>query len=533
MSRNHPDSSVLGEVQQGQTPHPHRVLTTSFEFSDDTGLWRQLWDMIVDSVTGMITTQRLIILAASVLGLIVVDRVVKRRLGVSPLYIVVLLLWAGVAIIIRELSDTPTGGRRRYDSGPLDEARRLLWYARRRIRGESVRELVDYVDRRNPNKALCPVFDTATSMMLLGMTGMGKSTFMKRLGGEWWSLDDGILAHTVTSEGTRNEWAEFFAACGYDVIKLSSRGSDMRWNPFLDCDGSVQDLTPLARRLLNASDAVETGWTKPAETMLVAALAMAMVNDGDFATLQKVLEQDRQSFLSELKHITDDIDISTELNTLQEWEHNNFKIAQAHLINELLPLFHSDICDESLPTLSLETYLENPTNRVIVLHNLEKDDTQMFWRVIVETAIDIALESQHTQRFLLDEFTKLPSIDNLDSLVSHGRSENATAMLAAQDIHQITDTYGELAESLWANAPNKVCFRPGDKATADLALGTLGEGETMASDVTTPTSLDKPQQTHSIATQPPIESERLMECRTGEALIDSENGWWLCKLAKD
>lgn len=52
-------------------------------------------------------------------------------------------------------------------------------------------------------------------------------------------------------------------------------------------------------------------------------------------------------------------------------------------------------------------------------------------------------------------------------------------MVIAQDKHQLTDTYGEMAGSILANCPNNVAFHPGDGETAEWVRSKIGATEVL------------------------------------------------------
>ena len=173
--------------------------------------------------------------------------------------------------------------------------------------------------------------------------------------------------------------------------------------------------------------------------------------------------------------------------------------------------------------------------RAIVLDNVRMDRyARGFWRFFLESAIDQAFSTEGRQQFVLDEVDKLPEIGNVNELSSAGRSAGVRGLLVAQDVHQLKKRYGDMAGSIWSNCPNRIAFRAGDVQTAQFVLSSLGEVELHKQNVSTSGRGEnyERQVSDSYETGLPLTTGDLTSLGQGEALVQSPDGWWLCKLSK-
>lgn len=436
-----------------------------------------------------------------------------------PLLIVGYVSYRGYRFIVGR---NPTSGREQYNTS---------WksWVRGKIEDEDIP--VDRVDKRDPDGPATPSVDDDTSTIVLGQTGTGKSTFVKsRL--QSWDFDGAVIAHALSDPGGRNEFVEFFEARGQDVQVLSSRNSDLRWDPFLDLDESIRDMETLATGIFETREVVETGWSEPARAMLVSALTVTSARHDDFARLTDVLEQGPEFIAEEIQKVPDSGLVAAPITSLDESERQT---VYTTLLNQIRPLLRSDIFDSSVERISLRGYLSDPSQRVLVLDNIREDRyARGFWRFFLQSSIDLGFSTEGRQQFLLDEFDKLPDIDNLDELASAGRSAGLVGMLVAQDVHQVEDIYGSMARSIWTNCPNRVMFRAGDIDTAEIALSSIGKVEMRTQSVSDERGAGHEDQRLStgIEERCPLVSGDLTDLDVGEALVQSPDGWWLCKLTE-
>ncbi len=431
----------------------------------------------------------------------------------------VVLGWWG----IRRLFATPeaTSGRERYESNGMGDS------VRSRLSESDVP--VERIDKRDPEGSATPTLHDDVSCMVLGQTGNGKTTFVKgRL--SRWDFDGAVIAHALSEASQTNEFVEFFEGRGQQIVKISSRDSTHRWDPLVDFGQSLRGLETLSRGLFKTREAVETGWSDPAQSLCTCALAVTTVEEKDFAAFPDVAAR------SPMRLVTacEDLSISgtkTITRPLRDLGDEERTAVHSTMLNQIRPLLLSDIVDEDLPRVSLRKYLAEPEGRILVCDNIRRDrHASPFWRLFLQSAIDLSYGVDGKQQFLLDEFDKLPRIENLPGLASAGRSAGVVGMLVAQDIHQIEDRYDSMARSLWTNCPNRAAFRIGDMETAELVLSGIGRHEMERQSLSEGADPTDQRVSSTIAVQQPLVTGELMSLDVGEALIQSRDGWWLGKL---
>jgi len=433
--------------------------------------------------------------------------------------------WAPMNVSLPLLGSGVTSGREPFEAGFGDDLRWLLTPSSKK--GEYLD--VDYVLKKHPDAPPRPILDDEVSEEILGQTGQGKSTFVKKQLEDWEGYS--IIAHALSEPGERNELAEFFDALGIEVFTISSQNSDVRWDPFLDSDGSLRSMENITAGVFESRDVVETGWSESARSLLMATLFVTYDRHGDFAHLDDVLAEGPESIIEDLDEIPNTALVQS---SLQHLDDNALGTVYGSLLNRLRPLLAMEIFDEDLPRISLTDFFESSGNQVLVLDNIT-DDTMArgFWRFFIENAISQSFSADAEQRFVLDEVDKLPAISNLDDLASAGRTAGVRGIIMAQDVHQLENRYGDMANSIYSNCPNRICFSTGDAETAEFALSSLGETEVEKRSKSTDWQeiAGERSSTH-IVDALPLTTGELVDLDPGEALIQSPEGWWLCKLSE-
>ena len=176
---------------------------------------------------------------------------------------------------------------------------------------------VDDVEKCSQNASVHPTINREVSAMFLGQTNMGKSTQVKKLLGQW-NLDEPVIAHALSEPGEYNELGEELDALGADTVTISSRGSDVRWDPFLDRGESTREMMNITEGVFRAHHTTETGWSDAARAMLTAAITVTNAKHGDFAALPEVIEQGPAAIIEELGNVPNTGTISTTLETLDD-----------------------------------------------------------------------------------------------------------------------------------------------------------------------------------------------------------------------
>jgi hypothetical protein len=432
-------------------------------------------------------------------------------------------VWFGEQMQAEE-TQTAQSGREDYESGIGDSIKTGLTHA-----GEGGLE-TDRIDKRSQNSSVHPSIDREVSTMLLGQTNMGKSTQVGKLL-EQWNLDEPVIAHALSEPHRENELGTALDALGAETATISSRGSNVRWDPFLDRGESIREMMNITEGVFRAHRTTETGWSDAARAMLTAALTVTNAKHGDFAALPDVIEQGPDEIIGELDNVPNTGTVSATLDTLDSGGRSS---AFTTMTGQIQSLLESDVFDSDLDRVSLgECFAAD--GRAIVLDNVRKDRyAQGFWRFFLESAIDQGFTTDGRQQFVLDEVDKLPQIGNLDELSSAGRSAGVRGILVAQDVHQLEDVYGDMAWSIWSNCPNRIAFKAGDVETAKFVLSSLGEVELYRQSVSTSWSGEEYNREVSGAyeTDLPLTTGDITDLDQGKALVQSPDGWWLCKLSE-
>lgn len=463
--------------------------------------------------------QSAIAIIAIVIGVLLCDNLVEEMTGMSPI--------SGVASVSRGVAGVanlgglePRSPREPYRAGWIDRIKQMV------ARGGDGEVTIDEVQKRDPKGAAQPEIERTTSTSVYGQTGVGKSTFVKTQI-DHWDLSEPVIAHAISQPGGSNEFSEFFRNRA-EVIEISSRNSDVRWDPFLDADEEIAQMENIAHQVFSSRDIKVTGWSESVRSMLTASTIVTNAEYGDFARLPDVLKEGPDEIIEKIGRVPNAELVAATLSDLGDDER---RTVYTNLLNRVRPILMSDVFEPDLPRLSLSGYFEGGDDRVVVLDNVTEDDYAAgFWRFFLESSIETARRTEGRQQFVIDEVPALPKIKNLKDLASAGRSEGVRAMIIAQDTHQMNERYGDMKNSIWANTPNRVMFRPGDPETAELAIKTLGEVEMKKTTVSSGEGDEAT--TASIEQGSPLLSGDLMHLDAGEALVDTPYGWWVCKITE-
>jgi hypothetical protein len=328
-----------------------------------------------------------------------------------------------------------------------------------------------------------------------------------------------------------NEYTELFEAEGQTVDLISSRNSTVRWDPFLDSEDTFAAMENIAEGILASEDAKETGWTQHVRSYFVCALALTDGKHSDFAHLDDVLAMTPDEMLEEVTKLPNSELYTTALNGMDE---EDLQIVHTNLLNRIRPMLQTDFFDEDLPRISISDYVQDPAGRVIVIDHIGRDSfADGLFKFFFEQAIEFEMEQPEQSYFILDEFDELPYLSNLKRLITEGRSTNTLGFFITQDIHQINDKYGEIAETFWSNCTNRIMFRPGDSDTAELALSSIGTYDVQSQAKSDDTDFGKENErfSQSVEEKHPISTHELTtDFGVGDAVVISDSGWWICNL---
>lgn len=392
---------------------------------------------------------------------------------------------------------------------------------------------VDSVEKKGLDSPAVPTLDREVSMWIGGQTNKGKSSFAKD-DVRRWGADESIFGHGLRGPGGSNEVRDFLADQGFEVLSMSSRDSKVRWDPFLDIGQDLPSMQNFATGLYTAQQLKETGWTKSERMLLTAMLVYCSAEHDDFGQFRKVLKTPPEDVIEAVGEIPN---AELAVQSLKRKDTDALDTIYENVNAVMSSLATSDICDPSLPAVELSEFCRQPDGRAVVLDNITSDTyASGFWRMLMTSAINIALETPGRQQFWLDEVDKLPRIENLGKLASAGRKSGTRGVIMVQDVHQLIDTYGsEPAKSVWSNCPNRVMFSAGDEETAEFSLSGLGKRTLHRREVTTQTNRDGETTTSTSYTPyqgKPVLTSEVMNQEAGMAFIQSPEGWWRAKISE-
>lgn len=426
-------------------------------------------------------------------------------------------------------------GREKYEAGLVDRITAVHGDG-----GEGPETVpIDDLKKKDPDCRPKPTLDLDTSMIALGQSGRGKSTFAKSVITNWHHGMQGMIFHALSEGGSENEFVEFAESIsprGAEVIRLSTGEADVRWDVFADHGDSMQDMASVAEGLWAAYESEGTGYDESAKALLKCAVAVCSAHSeyGDFGQLDDVLtENDPDEIVEMAEQLPNSAAITA---TLKGADLDPvYQILMGNMQNLLL----SDLFDDSLPTFSITDYYENPTDYVVIDNKRSNDWANPFWRFFLSVAIRKSMERPAKQYFVLDEVDKLPRIDDLDKLASAGRSANAQGIVIAQDVHQIREVYGEnKLQTIFGNSPNRAIFQPGDGGTAEFVLESMGKDEVTEQSVSSSVGAGRNGVNPNVNRQKsrrekyPITENELLSMDVGECLLASPVGWWQVKVSE-
>ena len=307
----------------------------------------------------------------------------------------------------------------------------------------------------------------AKHFMLCGSTGSGKTQAIQRV------LD------AVRARGGRllaaDSGGEFFSryAGGGDGLLNPFDGRSVAWSPFAEIEADY-DCQRIAKSAIPDREGAGGEWNHYAQTLLAEALlALHKAGEPSVETLLHVLTAASRSELETLLSGTPAAVLASDGNDrmlastrsiiatyLGAWRYlpdrGDFSIRQW-------------VRDEASGGWLFATY---------------RDDQMALLRHMIAGWIDLALiealtlpENGNRQLwFVFDECDSLGKIGSLDQGLAKLRKYGGRCVVGCQTVAQLRSTYGrDTAQTIAANAANKLILRAGDHETAEYFSRTLGE----------------------------------------------------------
>lgn len=469
------------------------------------------------------------ILVGGIVGVGIVDRVTASVIGLSPIKGVV-----SVCLLVVHGIPSPSTGREQFDTGRMAALKRGL--SPSRDGGVPTNRVV-----KSDAETAQPVVDRGTSFGISGQTGTGKSKTAKAQL-QSWGYDEPLMAHGLVQpvdEPSSNpavptgttEWFDFFQSEGLNVEKMGPENSSVRWNPFLDMREDFRDFADLARALYRDSVAVETGYDEAGRALLQAILVLTDGKYGDFARVGDVFDEySTAEIIREVEQLPNG---QRATYSLRNQDDEFLGKVSGRVNNRISNILLCDICDPSILEMSLREFFAGSGADALTLENrTDEGYASKFWSFLISQSIDITMNSAGKNQILVDEVDKLPKISNFGDLASAGRSANARGIFIMQGSSQLEQVYGENgAKTIWEQCPNTFAFRPGSEKSAEFALSSIGREEMDSMGVSSdPRELADEHTSQQRSARKPLLSGDLMKQQTGEALVQSEKGWWLADL---
>jgi hypothetical protein len=477
-----------------------------------------------------ILQRSVMVLVGGIVGVGLVDRVTASVIGLSPIKGV-----TSVALLAKNgILPNPSTGRPKFDTGRIEALKRGISPSQD---GEVPTNQVFKSDAETAQ----PVVDRGTSIGLSGQTGTGKSKTAKAQL-QSWGYDEPVMAHGLVQPANESnpdpavptgttEWLDFFEDEGLNVEKMGPENSSVRWNPFLDMREDMRDFADLARALYRDSAAVETGYDEAGRALLQAILVLTDGMYGDFARVGDVFDE---YSTAEIIHEVEQLPNGQRATySLQNQDDEFLGKVSGRVNNRISNILLCDICDASIPEMSLREFFAGSGADALTLENrTDEGYASKFWSFLISESVDITMNSAGKNQILVDEVDKLPKIRNFGDLASAGRSANARGIFIMQGSSQLEQVYGENgAKTIWEQCPNTFAFCPGSEESAEFALSSIGKEEMDSARVSSdPHELGKDRVSQGRNAKKPLLTGDLMKQQTGEALVQSEKGWWLADL---
>lgn len=264
---------------------------------------------------------------------------------------------------------------------------------------------------------------------MLGETGSGKTETIK------------LLAHQMQADPDeafvifdyKEEYQTFFD--DDNVIRLSSRDSDVTWNVFRELE-EPEDCDEIAEAIFAGAE--DDYFTRTAIQVFADILRLLyqrgfrnnymptnfdlvkFLNDTDAQGLRVLLEDEG---LSATKHLPEDVEATSNIVSMIE--------ERVHKV------FTGDFAKEG--DFSIREYMANPQGTKLVLDfPIERSSSvQPVFRLFIDWSIRFGLTTERGSYYVLDEFAALPELDMLERLINAGRAYNCYAILGVQAIPQL------------------------------------------------------------------------------------------------
>jgi type IV secretory pathway TraG/TraD family ATPase VirD4 len=367
------------------------------------------------------------------------------------------------------------------------------------IAGPNIKEVVESVEStiRNPSspkyiiqgeKGVRWEFDDEAVLqrhiLILGAIGSGKTNALYQLISE--------IKKNLTQEDamvvfdTKGDYMREFYAKGDSVIALDQSGpySYVNWNIFEDIRIEEPQL-----RILAADEILSTLFQPSVERSNNPFFPKA-ARDVVLALVMQILEDSKNPSNADLKSAIfgGSDEIVTRLRSKKEWSWVLNYIPEGsqqalgvygEIYETMRPLLQESF--GQVGNFSIRNFVRMRGGKTLFLEY--SVNTSMILKPLFSTLYDLTIKEVLSNKavkgrvfFIIDEFSLLPYLQYIENGINFGRDRGARFVIAAQNMNQIVDIYGESrGKSIVSGVGTLIAFALYDKLSRETVSGKYGQ----------------------------------------------------------